>query len=564
MTRLAQLRRCLDRLRRRRRGVRRAIAYSAVAIALGWTLAAAFLADWLLDLSRLQRAVVLLAAAGLLAWAVRRFALPWLGQRETLVDVALLVQKQEHIDSDLVAAIQFESAEASRWGSVQLEQAVIDRVAGASKGLRPLLGLPRERMRRRLALAAATALVLAAAAGRYPDHARVFLHRLLLDSRHYPTRTIIDSVAINGRTIDLDGPADAQVPAAYGLPVRFVVAGQGELPLAGEARVRSASSGLEVAVLLEPGTGPGVFAGELPRLIEPAVCQFYLGDAWTDPIRLEMLLPPVVDVELDVTSPAYAGAEGAPTRQTLSGLRQLAVAQGSRVHVRILADKPLERAEVTIEGSRHETVCQGPLADNSARELWALDPRGTPLESLTEPIRYVIQVRDADGLELERPIEGVIRVKVDHPPQIAGSALTQLVLPTARPTISLSASDDYGLSQVAILAEVVRADGSPGGKAEQVVHAIPAGQAPLKSFQVRHRLSLTQLQAGKGDQVKVTLRAIDFRGAGQEGKPALSEPLLFQVTDERGIYAAMAEVDRESARQLQAMIEQQIDVGEGK
>jgi hypothetical protein len=491
-------------------------------------------------------------------------ALPWLGHRETLVDVALLVQKQERIDSDLVAAIQFESPEAPQWGSVQLEQAVIDRVAAASKGLRPLLGLPTERMRRRVALAAATVLVLAAAVGRYPDHARAFLHRLLLSSRHYPTRTLIESVAINGRGIDLAQPADEHVPAAYGQPVRFVVKGRGELPLAGEARVKSVSSGVEAAVVLEPGTSPEVFAGELPRLIEPALCQLYLGDAWTDPIRLEMLLPPVVDVELEVTSPAYAGAEGAPTRQTLSGLRQLAVAQGSRVEVHILADKPLDEAEVTIEGSRHGAVRQGPSADSSAKELWTLDPKNTPLESLAEPVRYVIQVKDTDGLGLERPIEGVIRVKVDHPPQIAGSALTQLVLPTARPSISLVASDDYGLSQVAILAEVVRADGSPGGKAEQIVYAPPAGQAPVKSFQGRHRLGLAQLQAAKGDQVKVTLRAIDFRGAGQEGKQALSDPLVFQVTDERGIYAAMAEVDRESARQLQAMIDQQIDVGEGK
>ena len=43
----------------------------------------------------------------------------------------------------------------------------------------------------------------------------------------------------------------------------------------------------------------------------------------------------------------------------------------------------------------------------------------------------------------------------------------------------------------------------------------------------------------------------------------LSEPLVFQVTDKQGILAAMSDTDRESARQLETMIDGQVDVGEG-
>jgi hypothetical protein len=185
------------------------------------------------------------------------------------------------------------------------------------------------------------------------------------------------------------------------------------------------------------------------------------------------------------------------------------------------------------------------------------------LAALVEPVRYSIQVTDEDGLSLQRPIEGVIRVRTDRPPDIIASALTTLVLPTARPTIAFTASDDYGLAEVSILAEVIHGDGSAGEKVETRVYTLPPGGPPKQNVQDRQRLALTPLKAVKGDQVKVTLRATDDRG-GAPGKSTLSDPLIFQVTDEQGIYAAMSEADRESARRLQTMIESQIDVGGGK
>ena len=563
MTRLGQLRARLLRLRGRRRNVRLAIGSSALAVAVVWTLAATFVADWLLEMNRPQRAVTLAVAAGVVVWAIRRFTLPWLGRRETLVDMALLVQRQHGIDSDVVAALQFESPEAPRWGSVELEQAVIDRVAELSTRLSVMLGLPKDRLARRLAALAVTAVVLATAAGRFPDHAAVFFNRLLLGSRHYPTRTSIESVAINGRQLSPTGWGREEIKSPYGRPVRFEVVCSGDLPAEGLAVVTSEAGGVQTTVALGAGSEPGAYAGELPRLVDAARCQLYVGDAWTDPVRLVVVPPPVVDVELEVTPPGYASA-AAPATETISGLRQLAVSEGSQVRVRVLADKELEEAGVAIEGASYPMARQPDRPQENPKDVWTLDPQGTPLARVTEPVRYAIQVRDVDGLELERPIEGLIRIKIDHPPQIFGSTIAQLVLPTARPTVLVTASDDYGLGQIAVLSEVVHADGSPGEKGEQVIYAPPAGETPKKSLQDRYRLSLAPLKAVKGDQVKVTLRAVDYRGRDQEGKITTSDPLVLQVTDERGIYAAMAESDRESVRQLQSMIENQIDVGEGK
>jgi hypothetical protein len=74
-------------------------------------------------------------------------------------------------------------------------------------------------------------------------------------------------------------------------------------------------------------------------------------------------------------------------------------------------------------------------------------------------------------------------------------------------------------------------------------------------------VDLAPLGLSKGDQLKLTFEAIDYRGS-LAGKSALSEPLILHVTDERGVLAAMVEADERSARQLDAIIQRQLGIGE--
>jgi hypothetical protein len=253
--------------------------------------------------------------------------------------------------------------------------------------------------------------------------------------------------------------------------------------------------------------------------------------------------------------------------------------------LRVISDKPLKEAQLTLDGAPYSMQREGSKPDEGEKDAWsapaALYASGTgganggrfPLAAVTEPVRYTIQVSDVDGLGLERPIEGVVRIKVDHPPQVLASILTHYVLPTARPSVAFSATDDFGLARISIIPEILHADGTEEEKPEVVIYDFekPAagaaeGQkpAPPKQLAQRHRFLLTPLNAVKGDQVRVTVRAVDFRGGPERGKASLSEPMVFQVTDERGIRDAILEQDRESARQLNTMIENQIDVGEAK
>jgi hypothetical protein len=579
MIRLRKLRSRLRSLGRRRRAARLAIGYSALIVAAVWLLVGIFLADWLLDMNPAQRLVVAGVAMAGLVWAFVRLTRPWLGPRETLIDMALLVQGQRHIDSDLVAALQFERPEAAEWGSVDMERAVIEQVGRASRRLEIVLGVSTRQLMVRLAILAVTLGVVAAAAWLYREDAAVFFRRLAMGSDRYRTETTIRDVTINGQPVDLSAQGAEEIRCAYGQPVRLEVTCSGRLPPDGRAVLKSEGSP-EKKVTLQPRRQADVYVGQSERLLDTASCRVFVGDDRTRPIRLVVAPPPVVDVFLDVTPPSYA-AGPAPT-ETVSGLRQLAVIEGSRVRVRITADKELREATITIkplqeeaaetpgatEGKSHamKRLEDRPSGDAKVLDAWALEPVGTPLEKLVEPVRYFLQVTDVEGLQLEQPIEGVIRVYTDQPPQIFASAKIQLVIPKARPTIDFQAADDYGLAQIKVLSEVIHADGSPGEKGEVTVYTLSPGEPPSKNIQQSHPLVLAPLKAVKGDKIKVVVQAVDHRGGPgrPEGKAAESDPIEFQVTDMDGILAAILEADRESARQYKTMIDDQIDVGGGK
>jgi hypothetical protein len=60
--------------------------------------------------------------------------------------------------------------------------------------------------------------------------------------------------------------------------------------------------------------------------------------------------------------------------------------------------------------------------------------------------------------------------------------------------------------------------------------------------------------------VRLVVRAVDYRG-DVAGRVAESEPILLEVTDERGILAALLESDERSIEQLDAIIERELKVG---
>ncbi len=153
-----------------------------------------------------------------------------------------------------------------------------------------------------------------------------------------------------------------------------------------------------------------------------------------------------------------------------------------------------------------------------------------------------------------------MRVKADYPPRISARMLTKLVVPTARPSLLVDAADDFGIRKIVVRGRVFRPDGTVR-ELEPLEIAAFADSRPPKELQQSFPLALETWRLEKGDRVQLVVVGEDYRGTDRPGKASESLPLEIEVTDRQGILAAMAEMDRESAEQLEQMIERQLQVG---
>jgi hypothetical protein len=95
----------------------------------------------------------------------------------------------------------------------------------------------------------------------------------------------------------------------------------------------------------------------------------------------------------------------------------------------------------------------------------------------------------------------------------------------------------------------VRGDSAP----PLVGEALPAAGAvalPLAEFGLR-----------KGDFVRVTVEAVDYRGPAA-GQAAVSGAIDLAVTDETGVLAALESTESQAAQELQTIIDDQLRVGD--
>jgi hypothetical protein len=75
------------------------------------------------------------------------------------------------------------------------------------------------------------------------------------------------------------------------------------------------------------------------------------------------------------------------------------------------------------------------------------------------------------------------------------------------------------------------------------------------------RIDLAALKLNKGDELRVTFIATDYRGDA-EPQTSYSEPVLLNVTDRQGILSGLLETDEDSAQQLDAIIRRELGIGE--
>jgi len=563
--RLRPLRKRLARLRRRRRRFRWATAASALVIAALWALAGVFALDWCFqrNIDLWQRLFLVGLAGAAVIWAVMRFALPWLGKREDDTEMAILVQQQAGIDSDLVAALQFESTDAARWGSTQLESAVIDRVAARQKDLDVMAVLPRQPLARRLKVLTATVAVWALVGLLVPGHLRVFFQRLAFGSQHYPSQTQLLAITVNGKRVDPLAPGDVAVHVPCGEAVRFEVTVAGSQPATGRVELSTQSRGPTTSVPLAPSPGGddqtrAQYRGEYAALNQSAHYQIYLGDAWTDPLALSVTPLPAVEIEAEVVPPVYARQSAHDVERLPRGMRQFPVLAGSEVRFTLDSDRPLSAAEMTLAGQK----CPMRRADDPAngKELWTLATADTPLASVAKELPYSIQIHDVEGQTLERPLEGSISIETDLPPGILTSTKTPIVLPTGSPNIHYEAADDHALGCIWLTWEATSDAAEKREGRIEVCRFSP--EASPRNREGDYRLALRSLPLQPGDTLKVTFHVSDYRGPAPAETVDADPPLVFQVTDLHGFEASMYDADQKSAGVLEDIRKKHSGLGE--
>jgi len=354
-----------------------------------------------------------------------------------------------------------------------------------------------------------------------------------------------------------------------------------------------AAAAAEIAATIDnwPGDRESsvVLAGELARLNDDVKFKITAGDAWTEPARVQMIPLPVIETRASAKPPKYAADR---MKEVPSANGQLAVPVGSSVDVTVesVNRKPLAAAWMAIQNA------DGPqrvdfVTQDAQRLNWSLKAGDSPFHEIRRELRYEVQVVDLDGLSLEVPIRGSIRIRPDEPPTVVADVLHKLVLPTAEPVVRYRATDDYGISKIALLVSVERS----GAKAappstngdlhvDSGVPAPPAIAVPveLHRFELQASneplfgdrlpvagnfpLSLSPLKLAKGDSLKLTLEVTDYRGENDQRQPigqaALSDSLVLQVSDESGVLAAISEGDQRSEQQLSEIIKRQLGIGD--
>jgi hypothetical protein len=598
-TKLSQLRSQLRLLRWGRRFYRWGAAASAFLAAALATVLVLFAIDVTFEAGIGPRAILLAIASIALVAAFWRLSRPWLFVRESELDIALLVERRagRRGRSDLPAALQFESPAAAQWGSPQLETAVIDRVAKETSNLDVFAGSSTAPLVRRVLLLLAAALAAGVIAALWPGHVAVFFDRMALGSRHYPTRTAIHAVNINGRVVleagsRLARPGEAR--CAEGEPLWIIVTARGELPPEGVVEVQSKSAqsktmGQQRSLPLRPfGEKPvaaesnaalrellaslhteeddaAIYLAQLERLMEPLEYQIFLGDAWTDPAEIVMVGLPVIEPKISVTSPDYArGTE--KSGSVPAGARQLSVLEGSRIDLEIACvnKKPLAEASLVVtRGGDSERFPLQPADDE--KFTWRLPDADSPLSQIAEELRYTIDVRDEDGLSPPSPISGVIRIRADRPPRIAARMVTRVVLPTASPVVNLELADDYGVRRPALELRITRAEGAQEiqtlndltlqGYNDDGRLASDTAEFPLTGAELPWRggcrINLAPLSLAKGDRVTAIFVVSDYRGQdGLRETQAASQPLELEVSDEAGVYRAALEADKQALEDI--------------
>lgn len=299
-------------------------------------------------------------------------------------------------------------------------------------------------------------------------------------------------------------PGDVRVVAGQPLRIRARVhAGDAAL-----SRVRPhlvVSTGSEQRTVEMAAAGEGFeFAFEsVDRTFQYKVTA---GQTTSSQHTVTALFPPRVKrIDVHYTYPAFSGL--APRTEEDGG--DIYAPAGTRVRLRIEADKP---------------IAEGELAMTSRRApLTTADPAVLHAEVvLSKDDSYRIRLTDRDGLRTDGDSEYFIRLMDDRPPdvRILRPSSDQGITPLEEVAIEARAEDDYGVASL----ELVYAVG--GGKEQVVPFSRVTGGGTQRTG--THLLAAEDLKVRPGDVITYYARARDV-GRGKRSTETRSDLFFLEV-----------------------------------
>ena len=405
---------------------------AATGIALTLTLAIVLLAgemisDWLVELPRWVRALVLLGGVGGLGFVFWKFVIS--PSRKRLDDdaTALLVEQTlPAFRGRFIAAIQL-ARESHHEKSAGLIRALLAETAAMAAKLDFRSVVKLGQLKRNGAIAGASFLIAAALFALGGHASAILLRRAFLSAEAVPRKTqVLDvtgdrSIGV-GEDLNIEASAGGIVPSAGRLMMKMAAGKTQEFPLDPDPAMRAK------------------FTRLLRNVQEPFSYSIRLNDATSPTFHVTTWpLPAVVSMECEQAFPPYTKLP--PVRRPLADLRILA---GSQLRLKIKANSRIKSGVAVLTGIEMKTPLQ----------IDAKDP-ATLSGALSIPAKNVnglsIQLVNEHGVASKNSAVYPIEVIADRPPTVRITyPIRSQVLVTQQGglLIGFEASDDFGIARI--------------------------------------------------------------------------------------------------------------------
>jgi len=329
-------------------------------------------------------------------------------------------------------------------------------------------------------------------------------------------------------------PGNVRLAAGTPLRVRTVVRG-GERSLSQVRPVLTmASRGERQSVVMTPAGD--AFEYSIPAIDRTFSYSVSAGTARSADYTMTALFPPrVTRIDLSYVYPSFSGL--APREEQNGG--DIYAPAGTRVRVRIHADKPVTRGELTF--GRGPAVAVRAVADGivEADVVLAADDS------------YRVQLADRDSLQSRGESEYFIRLMNDRPPdvRILRPSSDQQVTPLEEIAVEARADDDYGIAAFDLVYAV-------GGGAERTLSFKRVTGTAVERVGTT-LLSAEELGVKPGDVISYYARARDV-GRGKRSMQATSDIFFLEVKPfSEEFVSAQSQASGQGGAQIDGLVEAQ-------